>query len=321
MNILVTGGAGFIGSHLCEYLSSKGHQIFCLDNFNNFYDPLIKRNNIKGLLNSDHFTLFEVDFTEYNKLEAIFKDYSFDMIIHLAAMAGVRPSIEDPLLYNKVNITGLMHLLEMAKVFNVPYFIFGSSSSIYGLNKKTPFSEDDFVDYPISPYAATKKAGELICHTYYHLHKISIISLRFFTVYGPRQRPDLAIHKFTDLIDSGIAIPKFGDGTTKRDYTYVDDIIDGIEKSVNWITEQKGPIYEVFNLGESQTVELNKLISLIESALNKTAIIKELANQPGDVPITFANIDKAIRILGYNPKTKIEDGIFKFISWFRGLNI
>ncbi|MDH4127779.1 MAG: GDP-mannose 4,6-dehydratase [Spirochaetota bacterium] len=321
MNILVTGGAGFIGSHLCEKLSEKGiHQIFCLDNFNDFYDPNIKRQNIDNLLNKNHFTLFESDITDYDKLEMIFSKYSFDVIIHLAAMAGVRPSIENPLLYTNVNINGTNHLLELAKEFKISNFIFGSSSSVYGENEKIPFSEDDNVDYPISPYAATKKTGELLCHTYYHLHKINITCLRFFTVYGPRQRPDLAIHKFTRLISEGVAIPFFGDGSTKRDYTYVDDIIDGVIKSIDWLTVKTEPVYSIFNLGESQTVTLNQLVALIEKALDQKAIIKQLPNQPGDVPITYANIDKAVKYLGYNPKTKIEEGIPKFVKWFKELN-
>ncbi len=318
MNILVTGGAGFIGSHLCETLiKNNDHQIYCLDNFNNFYAPEIKHHNIKNLKKDKRFTLFEKDITDYDGLKNIFANYSIDIIIHLAAMAGVRPSIEQPLLYNSVNITGTQNLLEMAKDYNIPHFIFGSSSSIYGENKKLPFAENDFVDHPISPYAATKKAGELISYTYHHLCNINIASLRFFTVYGPRQRPDLAIHKFTRLINDGAAIPLFGNGTSKRDYTYIDDIIDGILKTVTWLLKQEKPAYSIFNIGESQTVELKYLISLIENNLNKKALINQLPNQPGDVPITFADISKSRKILAYDPKTKIEEGIPKFIQWYK----
>ncbi|HEO64678.1 MAG TPA: NAD-dependent epimerase/dehydratase family protein [Spirochaetes bacterium] len=317
MNILVTGAAGFIGSHLCEALSqNEADQIFCLDNFNDFYDPEIKRRNIRDLIELNQVTLFETDLRDYDQLKSIFETYSFDIIIHLAAMAGVRPSIEQPFLYTQVNIIGTQHLLDLSKDFNVPHFIFGSSSSVYGENKKVPFSEDDFVDHPISPYAATKKTSELLCHTYHHLYKLNIACLRFFTVYGPRQRPDLAIHKFTRLINEGIAIPLFGDGTTKRDYTYVDDIVDGTIRTMTWLLAQTDPAYMIFNIGESQTVELNYLVSLIEKALNKKAIIKHLPHQPGDVPLTYASIDKSRKFLGYDPKTKIEEGIPIFVKWF-----
>ncbi len=321
MNILITGAAGFIGSNLAEKLcQNKNNKIYCIDNFNNFYDPTIKRQNINNLLKTDQFILFENDLTDYPALQKIFNQYSFDVIIHLAAMAGVRPSILNPRLYNDVNIKGTLHLLDLSKDHNIKNFLFGSSSSIYGENKKIPFSEEDFVDHPISPYAATKKSGELLCHTYHHLYKMNIACLRFFTVYGPRQRPDLAIHKFTRLIYERTEIPVFGDGTTKRDYTYVDDIIDGTIKAMEWVIRQDHPIYETFNLGESQTVELKYLISLIESSLEKKAKINQLPMQPGDVPITYANIDKSKRILGYTPKTKIETGIPLFVQWFKEYN-
>lgn len=318
MNILVTGGAGFIGSHLSEFLvQQEQNQVFCIDNFNDFYHPEIKRNNIKSLIDKANYTLFEADITDYSALEKIFNQYSFDVIVHLAAMAGVRPSIQMPMYYTSVNINGTQHLLEMAKEFNVRHFVFGSSSSVYGENEKVPFAEEDFVDHPISPYAATKKAGELLCHTYHRLFKLNIACLRFFTVYGPRQRPDLAIHKFTRLIEEGNPIPVFGDGSTKRDYTFVEDIIDGTTKTIKWLENQDEPRFEVYNLGESETIELSRLIELIEKSLDKKAIIDRQPMQAGDVPRTYADISRAVKYLDYSPKTKIEQGIPKFASWFK----
>jgi len=314
MKILVTGAAGFIGSHLCEKLIAK-NKVVGLDNFCDFYDPKIKFDNIKECLNNKNFILHEADIRNKEQLNEIFTKYDFEVIIHLAAMAGVRPSIKDPQLYSEVNIDGTVNLLEECKKNKIKNFIFASSSSVYGNNKKVPFSENDNVDFPISPYAATKKAGELICHTYHHLEKISIVCLRFFTVYGSRQRPDLAIHKFARKILNNETIPVFGDGSTQRDYTYIDDIIDGIVKSIDYV--QSGNHFEIFNLGESQTITLNEMISTIEKTLNIEARKEWLPMQPGDVLLTFADISKSKNILGYDPKTKFQDGVEKFIKWLK----
>ncbi len=312
MFYLVTGGAGFIGSHVVDRLLANGKKIICLDNFDNFYDPAIKRRNISEAIKNPDFKLIEGDIRDLKLLKDIFSSHKISHVFHPAARAGVRPSIADPLLYEDVNIKGTMNMLEMAKEFKVENFVFASSSSVYGENKKVPFSESDNVDKPISPYAATKKACEEICFTYHHLYNISITCLRFFTVYGPRQRPEMAIHKFTRLIDEGKKIPMFGDGSSKRDYTYIDDIIDGVMKSLD-----KRHAFEIFNLGESETTELRKLISLIEKNLGKKAQIDEQPNQPGDVSITYADIEKAKSMLQYNPTTKIEKGIELFIKWYR----
>ena len=312
MNILVTGAAGFIGSHLCEYLVNS-HYVYGLDNFCDFYDPEIKRNNIGKLKNHKNFQLFEVDIRDKAGLNFIFSENSFDIVIHLAAMAGVRPSIEDPDTYTEVNINGTVNLLEECKKNNVKKFIFASSSSVYGNNPKVPFSEKDSVDFPISPYAATKKAGELICYTYHHLYQISMAALRFFTVYGPRQRPDLAIHKFAKKIINNEPIQIFGDGTTERDYTYIDDIINGIIKAIDFIIQNND--YQIFNLGESKTISLERMIKTIETSLGKKAQKEWLPMQPGDVIRTYADISKSKKMLGYNPKVDFELGIQKFIEW------
>ena len=309
--ILITGAAGFIGSHLSERLLQEGSRIICLDNLDTFYDPQIKRENLKPLLANNNFTMIEGDIRDLKLLTDIFEGNRIDIIVHIAARAGVRPSIKEPLLYYDVNVRGTTNLLEMAKNYHVKKFIFASSSSVYGENKKVPFSEDDNVDFPISPYAATKKAGELISFTYHHLYGIPVSCLRFFTVYGPRQRPEMAIHKFTRLIYEGKSIPVYGDGTSRRDYTYIDDIISGITASVN--TELG---YEIINLGESKTVKLTELISLIEENLQKKAIIEWLPDQPGDVPVTFADINKARRLLGYAPCIDIKEGAGRFVEWF-----
>ena len=310
-NILITGAAGFIGSHLSERLLQEGSRIICLDNLDTFYDPQIKRENLKPLLANNNFTMIEGDIRDLKLLTDIFEGNRIDIIVHIAARAGVRPSIKEPLLYYDVNVRGTTNLLEMAKNYHVKKFIFASSSSVYGENKKVPFSEDDNVDYPVSPYAATKKTGELISFTYHHLYGIPVSCLRFFTVYGPRQRPEMAIHKFTRLIYEGKSIPVYGDGTSRRDYTYIDDIISGITASVN--TELG---YEIINLGESKTIKLTELISLIEENLQKKAIIEWLPDQPGDVPVTFADINKARRLLGYAPCIDIKEGAGRFVEWF-----
>ncbi len=308
--ILVTGAAGFIGSHLCERLLGEGLVVVGIDNFDDFYDPKIKHRNISTCLNNKNFRLIEADIRDRNAMEKAAEET--EMIVHLAARAGVRPSIEQPMLYNDVNINGTMVLLEAANKHKVDKFIFASSSSVYGNNKKVPFSEDDNVDFPISPYAATKKACELICHTYHHLYGIDITSLRFFTVYGPRQRPDLAIHKFSRLIEQGKPIPVYGDGSMMRDFTYIDDVIEGTIAAMN-----KCEGYNIYNLGESQPITVNDLIEEIEKALDKTAIKKYLPLQPGDVNRTFADINKAVKELGYNPSTPIPDGLAKFTTWLR----
>lgn len=313
MNILVTGGAGFIGSSLCEKLILEDHKVFCLDNFCDYYAPSLKEENISGLKQHPNFYLFREDIRNYQALEQIFAEHNIELIIHLAAMAGVRPSIENPLLYTDVNINGTMNLLEMTRKFNIKHFIFASSSSIYGNNKKVPFSESDNVDYPISPYAATKKAGELLCYNYHHLYKLSVACLRFFTVYGPKQRPDLAIHKFTQAILNNKTIPVYGDGSTKRDYTYIDDILDGITKAIDYVFQEIR--YEIFNLGESHTITLNKMIETIEQTLGKKADKHVLPVQAGDVNCTYADISKSKNILKYNPTTDFKSGIEKFIKW------
>jgi len=308
--VLITGAAGFIGSHLCERLLDEGLSVVGLDNFDDFYDPQIKRDNISNCLKNKNFQLIEADIRDSTAMDKAVG--SVEIIVHLAAKAGVRPSIAEPLLYSDVNINGTMVLLEAANKHKVGKFIFASSSSVYGNNEKVPFSEDDNVDFPISPYAATKKACELICHTYHHLYRIDLTCLRFFTVYGPRQRPDLAIHKFAKLIEQDKPIPVYGDGSMMRDFTYIDDIIDGIIAAM-----KKCEGFNIYNLGESQPVTVNDLISAIEKALGKTAIREYLPLQPGDVNRTFADITKAARELGFNPSTPIPDGLAKFATWLR----
>ena len=313
-NVLVTGGAGFIGSHLCGWLLAEGgHAVSVVDDFNDFYDPAIKRRNAAMFADRPEFRLFEADIRDRAAVEEVFRTARFDCVVHLAARAGVRPSLTEPALYVETNVNGTLNLLEAARAGRVPQFVFGSSSSVYGENEKVPFSEDDPVANPISPYAATKGAGELLCHTYAHLYGLRCVALRFFTVYGARQRPDLAIHKFARLISEGKPIPVFGDGTTRRDYTYVDDIIQGVRAAMDY---ERSP-YEVINLGESRTVELRELIALLEKELGRAAVIDRQPPQPGDVPQTFADIAKARRLLGYDPQTPIEEGIRRFVEWFR----
>lgn len=312
-NLLITGGAGFIGSHLVDRLLATDVDLTVVDDFNDFYDPSIKRANVTEHLNDPRYQLNEVDIRDQTALERVFKNNNFDCVVHLAARAGVRPSLTEPKLYTETNINGTLNLLELARRNNIKQFVFGSSSSVYGINAKVPFSEDDPIRQPISPYAATKGAGELLCHTYSHLYGLRCICLRFFTVYGPRQRPDLAIHKFAKLITQGKPIPVFGDGTTRRDYTYVDDIIDGVMAAIVYDKRD----YEVINLGESRTVELKELISLLEQELDTHATIDRQPPQPGDVPQTFADISKARALLGYDPKIQIEEGLRRFVEWFR----
>lgn len=313
-NILVTGGAGFIGSHLVGKLLDEGvWNVSVVDNFNEFYAPAIKRDNIADFAANPDFRLYEKDICDAESLENIFAENKFDAIVHLAAWAGVRPSLLNPKLYAQVNINGTLNLLEAAQKYNVKQFVFGSSSSVYGINSKIPFSETDNISQTISPYAATKAAGEHFCHTFSHLYDIRTVCLRFFTVYGARQRPDLAIHKFSKLIRDEKPIPMFGDGTTRRDYTFVDDIIQGVRAAIDYDKAK----HEIFNLGESQTIELKELIALLEENLGKKAVIERKPMQPGDVPVTFADISKAKELLNYDPTTKIEDGIPKFVEWFK----
>lgn len=333
---LITGGAGFIGSHLCEKLLKSGNRVINIDNFCDFYSPEIKIRNlfnslgkksieefkgksfkeIKDDVDSDSYKLYVNDIRDINAMEEIFKENKIDGVIHLAAMAGVRPSIENPILYEEVNVKGTMNILEMCKKYGIKKFICASSSSVYGNNEKVPFSENDIVDFAISPYAATKKSCEVIGHSYYHLYNIDMIMLRFFTVFGPRQRPDLAIHKFTKIIESGKELPFYGDGTTERDYTYIEDIMDGILKSIKYI-EENSSVYEILNLGESRTITLSKMVTTIEDSLGIKANIKRMEMQPGDVNRTFADITKAKKLIGYNPQTKFEDGIDEFVKWYK----
>lgn len=316
--ILITGAAGFIGSHLCERLLISGYKIIGLDNLCDFYDIKLKRYNLE-LINAksqrDNFIFIQDDILNVKSLESIFEKYKIDSIIHLAAMAGVRPSIENPILYQGVNVQGTQNILECCKKFGIKKLIFASSSSIYGNNKKIPFSEEDKVDNPISPYAATKKAGELFCHTYHYLYDIDVACLRFFTVYGQRQRPDLAIHKFAKLISEGEKVPFYGNGTTARDYTFIDDITDGIEKCLDWLNSNEN-VFEIFNLGNNKPIELKELISLISQYLNTEIEIEKLPVPKGDVMLTYADITKANKYFGYNPKTAINGGLEKFFDWF-----
>jgi UDP-glucuronate 4-epimerase len=311
MKALITGVAGFIGSHLSERLLNDGWSVVGVDNFDDFYDPQIKHRNVETSLKNKNFRLVEADIRDVPAMDKALSD-GIEIVVHLAAKVGVRPSMLKPMLYADVNINGTMVLLEAAKKHKINRFIFGSSSSVYGNNKKIPFSEDDNVDFPISPYAATKKAGELICHAYHHLYGIYITCLRFFTVYGPRQRPDLAIHKFAKLIEQGKSIPIYGDGTMMRDFTYIDDIIDGTAAVMSKCTG-----FNIYNLGESRPVSVNDLVVEIENALGKKAIREYLPPQPGDVERTYADVAKAARDLGYKPSTTIQTGLQKFTAWLR----
>jgi UDP-glucuronate 4-epimerase len=311
MNVLITGGAGFIGSHLASSLLDQGEQVSIVDNFNDFYDPAIKRKNIVELRVHGAPDIREVDILDLEGLRRVFSEVRPRVVIHLAAWAGVRPSLERPALYSNVNVTGTVHMLELAREFRVPCFIFGSSSSVYGGSRRVPFTEDDPADNPVSPYAATKRAGELLCRTYSHNFGMNITCLRFFTVYGPRQRPEMAIHKFARLIRDGSDVPVFGDGSSRRDYTYVDDIVQGILSSI-----RVNPSFAVINLGESQTLSLLDLIRLLEGALGKKARLQFLPDQAGDMAITYADISRAREMLGYAPSTPVQEGIRKFAEWF-----
>ncbi len=309
MRILVTGAAGFIGSHLAERLLSAGHEVVGLDNFNDFYDPDIKRKNIEKALSDWGYTLVKGDILDGDLLDKVFDD-AFDAVVHLAAWAGVRPSIERPDVYQKVNIEGTLNLLERCKLGKIPRFVFASSSSVYGGRRDVPFKESDDVTRPISPYAATKAAGEALCYTYHHLFGLNVHALRFFTVYGPRQRPEMAIHRFAVNMLRHEPITVFGDGQSARDYTYIDDIVDGLVASV-----ERCSGFEVINLGGSKTTTLKQLVELLGRRLKTTALINWMDDQPGDVPITFADVEKAKKILGYAPKVNIQEGIDRFCAW------
>ena len=313
MNFLITGGAGFIGSHVAERLLRDGHRVWAFDDLNPFYDPAIKRATLRDLAAlGKPFEFAQGDLTDGAAVNELFASVKFDQVIHLAARAGVRPSLEEPALYQRVNVEGTVNLLEAARRTGVKKVTIASSSSVYGVNAKVPFSERDPIFSAISPYAASKLACEALGHVYHHIYGLDIAMLRFFTVYGPRQRPDLAIHKFAKLITAGKPIPFFGDGSTARDYTYVTDTVDGILACTR---QEFG--YEIFNLGESQTVTLACLVQLLEKALGQSAVLNRQPAQPGDVPITYADISKARERLGYHPSVKIEDGIPKFVEWFR----
>jgi len=322
MKYLITGGIGFIGSHLCEKLLKQGNDIITIDNFNNYYSPVLKEKNYKilkktAIENSRFYLLYRGDIRDKKLVNRIFEEHQIDAVVALAANAGVRPSIEDPLYYVDVNLIGLTNILEAMRDNECKSLVFASSSSVYGNNKKVPFSENDPVDNPISPYAATKKAGELLCYTYHSLFKMNVACLRYFTVYGPRQRPDLAINKFTRLMLNNECIPMYGDGTTSRDYTYISDIVDGTVKSLNYVLTQDECIYDIFNLGGSNPISLKELINVIGESLGIEPKIEQLPMQPGDVTITYSDFSHAKEILNYNPKIKINTGIQKFVKWYK----
>jgi len=310
MKILVTGGAGFIGSHVCDNLLARGDEVICVDNMNDYYSVSVKEKNIAHNLENEKYTFIRADITNYGEMEKVFSA-GVDKVINLAARAGVRPSIDDPFIYEDVNYKGLLNMLELSRKFGIKNFVSASSSSVYGNRSKGPFSETDSVDKPISPYAATKKAGEEMCYTYHHLYGLNVSCLRFFTVYGPRGRPDMAPLKFTKMISNGEEIQVYGNGTSSRDYTYVSDIVAGV------IAALDGDFgYEIFNLGGSSPVELNHFISVIEDAVGKKAVKKHVNMQPGDVLVTYADISKSEKMLGYQPKVRFEEGIRKLVEWY-----
>jgi len=315
--VLVTGAAGFIGSHLVERLLARGDAVVGIDNFDPFYSPAEKRANLAAALANPRFTLIEADCAELETVEAALAGRDIDVLVHLAAKAGVRPSLEQPMAYARANVMATQAMLELARRRGIRRFIFGSSSSVYGNNEKVPFAEDDPVERPISPYAATKRAGELLCHTYHHLYGMGVIALRFFTVYGPRQRPDLAIRRFATLMLRSEPITMFGDGTTERDYTWIDDILQGVIAAIDRTAERPGE-YHIINLGESRTTSLARLIELIAASLDVRPIIEQRPMQPGDVRRTYADVSRARALLGYAPTTPVETGIPRFAEWLRG---
>jgi len=312
LRILITGGAGFIGSHVTEVLLKRGDQVICLDNFNDYYDPTRKRRNVAPFLERPAYRLYEADIRTATDLQAVFEAERPDKVLHIAAMAGVRYSIQNPALYASVNVTGTVNVLEMARQYGVRNFVFASSSSVYGARSQAPFREDDPADQPISPYAATKRAAELLTYTYHHLYGLNCTSLRFFTVYGPKGRPDMAPYLFTRWIFEGRELKMFGDGSTRRDYTYVDDIASGVVAALD-----AGLSFEIINLGNSKTVPLKDFIAIVEEAVGKPARIQPAEPQPGDVPLTSADVSKARRLLGYDPRTDIVEGIGRFVDWYR----
>ncbi len=313
---LITGGAGFIGSTLTERLLNENNKVVCIDNFCDYYNPKLKEKNVEEFVKNKNYSLYRIDIRNRDDVKNVFDENKIDVIVHLAAMAGVRPSIENPLLYQEVNGIGTQNILEEAKLHNVKSLVMASSSSVYGNCKEVPFKEDMIVDYAISPYAATKKANEVMAHVYHKLNDMNIIMLRFFTVYGPKQRPDLAINKFTRLMLEGKSIPMYGDGTTSRDYTYVDDIVDGICKSCDYVINNDN-VYEIINLGSNNPVSLKEMINTIGEVLNVEPKIEVLPMQPGDVDRTYADISKAKKLLGYSPKFTFKEGIQKFIDWYK----
>ena len=312
MRVLVTGGAGFIGSHFIRRLLLENYDVICVDNFNDFYSPKVKELNIQPFSKKKNFTLYRGDITDYGLMEKIFNKENIHQVVHMAARAGIRPSIQNPFIYQKVNVEGTLNMLELSRKKKVSKFILISSSSVYGNNSKIPFSENDPISEPISPYAATKRSAELLTYTYHHLYALNTVIIRPFTVYGPSGRPDMAPFIFTKLIDSGKKIQRFGDGSTKRDYTYIDDFTDGTIAAL-----EKDLKFEIFNLGNSRAIKLNKLITTIESALGKKAMIEELPYQPGDMSLTYADISKAKKLLNYNPQITLKDGITRFVSWYK----
>lgn len=326
-NVLITGGAGFIGSSLTEKLLEKGSKVIVLDNFNDFYEHSIKEKNISEVfdhirekgISSECLKVYKGDIRNSELLCELFQGNEIDLVVHLAAMAGVRQSIDNPGLYCDVNVRGTQNVLEECRKAGIKKLVFGSSSSVYGNTKKVPFNENDTVDHPISPYAASKKAGELLCYTYHHLYGMVIACLRFFTVYGPRQRPDLAIHKFARLILKDECLPFYGDGTTARDYTYIDDAVDGVIKTISWLKKSKS-VYEIFNIGESRTVTLNEMIKALEKVLGKKALLHKMPFQSGDMRITCADISKAKDMLGYLPEKDFRDGVEDFAHWLKSKN-
>lgn len=311
MNVIVTGGAGFIGSHLVSALLERGEKVSVIDDFNSFYDPALKRENIEPFLSNPNFTLYELDIRDLGSLRLAINDAEPDVVCHLAARAGVRPSIAEPILYEEVNCLGTLNILESIKGRDLKNFIFAASSSVYGLNSKAPFSEDDPITMPISPYASTKRAGELMCFTYSHLYNLPITCLRFFTVYGEAGRPEMAVAKFTRAIFDGTELEVYGDGSAIRDFTYIGDIIEGVMYSI-----YKPFKYEIINIGGSKTIDVSGLISIIEDKLGKEAKIKYLDASPGDVPLTHADVSKARRLIGYEPKVDIEEGVERYVKWF-----
>lgn len=312
MRILITGGAGFIGSHLADRRRRAGDRVTVLDDFNDFYDPSLKRKNVTRHLADPDYRLVEGDIRDRGLVESLFEQGGFEAVVHLAARAGVRPSLADPVLYEEVNCVGTIHLLEAARRFGRPKFVFASSSSVYGVNSKLPFSEEDPITQPVSPYATTKRSGELLAFNYHYLHGLDVACLRFFTVYGPRQRPEMAIAKFTHAVLEGREIPFYGDGSSRRDYTFIEDILDGLESAL-----ERCRGFEIVNLGGAHPVTLSDLVRRIEEAAGAPAKLRRLPDQPGDVPVTYADVAKAKRLYGYEPKVRLEEGLRRYVEWIR----